>query len=112
MSMNSKEFYDYVKQTQTKYTSKNNKDIRIWYSIVEKYTENRIIPYRRNGLKFGFQEKMEDGTINTFKNYKITYNSNKAGNQLYFFANMKRKVDVRIRQLIDTGELKLKNNIT
>lgn len=111
MSLNSREFYNYIKQTELLYVSKNGKNIRIWYSITEKSTENRILPFRLNGLKFGFQEKMDDGTCNTFKNYKITYNSNKAGNQLYFFDNMRKKIDIRVKELINLGELKLKNNI-
>ena len=110
--MNSNEFYNCVKQTTSQYVSKNNKDVRIVYSILKKQTNNRIMWYLYNGIKIKFQEKQEDGTIATIKDYKITYNSNKAGNQLYFFDNMRRKLDIKIQQLVNTGDLKLKDNHT
>ena len=108
MSMNSQEFNNYVKQTEKQYLSSNQKDIRIWYSIIEKKTENRIMPYRYGGLHFGFQERNDEHTVTPIKDYKITYNSNKAGNQLYFFSNMVSKLNNRIRQLIASGELQIK----
>ena len=108
--MDSKEFSNYVKQTEKQYLSSNQKDIRIWYRIIEKKIENRIMPYRYGGLHFGFQERNDDHTLTSIKDYKITYNSNKAGNQLYFFSNMVSKLDNRIRQLIASGELKIKRS--
>jgi len=108
--MDSKEFCNYVKQMEKQHLSSNQKDIRIWYSIIEKKTENRIMPYRYGGLHFGFQERNDEHTVTLIKNYKITYNSNKAGNQLYFFSNMVSKLDNRIRQLIASGELQIKRN--
>ena len=108
--MDSKEFSNYVKQMEKQHLSSNQKDIRIWYSIIEKKTENRIMPYRYGGLHFGFQERNDEHTLTLIKDYKITYNSNKAGNQLYFFSNMVSKLDNRIRQLIASGELQIKRN--
>ena len=108
--MDSKEFSNYVKQTEKQYLSSNQKDIRIWYNIIEKKIENRIMPYRYGGLHFGFQERNDEHTVTLIKNYKITYNSNKAGNQLYFFSNMVSKLDNRIRQLIASGELQIKRS--
>jgi len=108
--MDSKEFCNYVKQMEKQHLSSNQKDIRIWYSIIEKKTENRIMPYRYGGLHFGFQERNDEHTVTLIKNYKITYNSNKAGNQLYFFSNMVSKLDNRIRQLIASGELQIKRS--
>jgi len=108
--MDSKEFSNYVKQMEKQHLSSNQKDIRIWYSIIEKKIENRIMPYRYGGLHFGFQERNDEHTLTLIKDYKITYNSNKAGNQLYFFSNMVSKLDNRIRQLIASGELQIKRN--
>jgi hypothetical protein len=108
--MDSKEFCNYVKQMEKQHLSSNQKDIRIWYSIIEKKTENRIMPYRYGGLHFGFQERNGEHTVTLIKDYKITYNSKTAGNQLYFFSNMVSKLDKRIRQLIASGELQIKRN--
>lgn len=105
--MNSEEFRKSIKEISSKFVSKNGNQIRIWYSIVEKVTNNRIYPYHLSGLRWGVQEITADKIdLIKIKNYKIVYNSNKAGNQLYFFSNMFRKIQLKLSQLEKNGDIK------